>query len=463
MGKAAAFFDLDRTLLLTASGPVLNDAMQAVGAVPSRGLPGQGLLYRSYDLLGESLPGMALARAAALAVRGRRRSLLLAAGERAADRLEQLVAPWAPAIMQEHREAGRQVVLATTTPYDLIEPLARRLGFDDVLATRYATTGDGPDARYTGKLDGGFVWAAGKLSAVRRWGSDHDVELADSWAYSDSVYDVPLLSAVGHPVAVNADVRLAAIAAIRRWPQINLDAPPGVPEVLGVEPMEVVRSVARPEMFPYARFDIAGTQHIPTTGPALVVANHRSYFDVPTLGLTVMKAGRIPRGMAKKELFDAPIVGQLARAFGQIMVDRSGGPTEAMAEAIKALRAGEVIVLTPEGTIPRGRDFFQTKLKGKTGAARLAAATQVPVIPVGIWGSEQVWPRSARLPNMTNLLHPPTVQVRVGPPVQGLTGAHAKADTETIMAAIVDLLPEEARQEREPTEEEIARATPPRH
>jgi putative phosphoserine phosphatase/1-acylglycerol-3-phosphate O-acyltransferase len=463
MGKAAAFFDLDRTLLLTASGPVLNEAMQAVGAVPARGVPGQGLIYRSYDLLGESLPGMALARAAALAVRGKRRALLQAAGEQAADRLEQLVAPWAGGLLDEHRRAGRTVVLATTTPYDLIEPLVRRLGLDDVVATRYAATGEGPDARYTGNLDGGFVWATGKLAAIRRWSSAHGVELADSWAYSDSVYDLPLLSAVGHPVAVNADARLAVIAAVRRWPQINLDAPPGVPEVLGVEPMEVVRSVARPEMFPYARFDIAGTEHIPRTGPALIVSNHRSYFDVPTLGLTVMRGGRVPRGLAKKELFDAPIVGQLARAFGQIRVDRKGRPTEAMAEAITALRAGEVIVMTPEGTIPRGRDFYRTKLKGKTGAARLAAATNVPVIPVGIWGTEKVWPRSARLPNVTNLLHPPQVRVRVGPPVEGLTLTNPRADTVTIMDAIVALLPDEARQTREPTDEEIALASPPGH
>jgi putative phosphoserine phosphatase/1-acylglycerol-3-phosphate O-acyltransferase len=377
--------------------------------------------------------------------------------------LEQLVAPWGPGLIEEHRQAGRMVVLATTTPYDLIGPLAHRLGLDDVVATRYATTGEGPDARYTGQLDGGFVWAAGKLAAIRRWASGNDVELAESWAYSDSVYDLPLLSAVGHPVAVNADARLAVIAGVRRWPQINLDAPPGVPEVLGVEPLEVIRSLARPEMFPYARFDIAGTENIPRTAGALVVSNHRSYFDVPTLGLTVMRAGRVPRGLAKKELFDAPVVGQLARAFGQIMVDRKGGPTAAMAEAITALRAGEVIVMTPEGTIPRGREFYQPKLKGKTGAARLAAATQVPVIPVGIWGTEQVWPRSARLPNVTNLLHPPTIRVRVGPPVEGLTLTDAKADTETIMDAIAALLPDEARQPRDPTEEEIARATPPGH
>ena len=460
MGRAAAFVDLDRTLLGSASGPVISDALQAVGVGPSRALPGQGLIYRSYDLLGESLAGMGLARGTALGVRGRRRELFRMAGEQAVSRLERLVAPWAPGLIDEHRRSGRLVVLATTTPYDLVEPFARHLGLDDVIATRYATTGPPDDQRYTGGLEDGFVWAAGKLAAVRRWAADRQVDLGESFAYSDSVYDLPLLSAVGHPHAVNADPRLALVAAVRRWPQLNLDAPPGVPEVLGVEPLEMIGALVRPEMFPYARFDIGGTEHIPASGPVILAANHRSYFDVVALGLTILRAGRIPRSLAKKELFDAPIIGQLARAFGQIMVDRKGAGASALVEAVNALRAGEAIVILPQGTIPRGRDFFDPQLSGRPGVGRLAGATRAPVIPIGVWGSEQVWPRSALLPRVTNLLHPPTVRVRVGPAVEGLTYQDARADTETIMAAIADQLPDESRQLREPTDQEIAAASP---
>ncbi len=462
MGNAAAFFDLDRTLLRGASGPLISEALVSAGVVPKRGLPGQGLFYRVYDLVGESLPGMALARAAAFAVRGRSPEALKAAADQAAETLTTLVAPYAPALLDEHRRAGRAIVLATTTPMDLVEPFARRLEFDDVIATRYATS-VGPDGtlRYTGGLDGGFVWANGKLAAVRRWAASHDVDLADSWAYSDSIYDLPLLSAVGHPHTVNADARLAAVAAVRRWPQLHLDAPPGVPKVLGLEPMDVVKGFVRPELYPYARFDIEGLEHIPTTGPAIVAANHRSYFDAAAVGLTVMRAGRKPRGLAKKEIFDAPLLGQAARMFGQIPVHRGVGGRDALAAGVSALRAGEVVVLMPQGTIPRGRAFFEPTLVGKSGVARLAAATGAPVIPIGIWGSEQVWPRSSRLPNVTNLLHPPTVRIRVGPPVAGLGGKDVRADTKRIMAAIVAVLPPEARDRREPTEEEIARATPP--
>jgi putative phosphoserine phosphatase/1-acylglycerol-3-phosphate O-acyltransferase len=459
--RSAAFFDLDRTLLRKASGPVLQDVLAGAGLVSARQLPGRGLLYRSYDVFGETLPAMVLARAAAVALAGRRRAAVRAAAKDAADALEPLVAPWAPGLLDDHRRAGRLVVMATTTPLDLVEPLAERLGFDGVVATRYATAGAGDAERYTGSLDGPFVWATGKLSAVSRWAADHDVDLSASWAYSDSIYDLPLLCATGHPTAVNPDVRLALVAVVRRWPQVHLDVPPGVPEVLGLEPLDLVRAVARPELFPYARFRIEGVERLPGRGPVLVVANHRSYFDVVALGLTLMRAGRAPRALAKKEVFDAPFIGTLARACGQIMVDRDGGGDEAIRAAEDALRAGEAVVVLPQGTIPRGAAFFDPVLKGRTGAARLAAATGAPVVPIGIWGTEEVWPRSARLPRVTNLVHPPVVAVRVGPPVAGLGRVDPVSDTETIMAAIAALLPDPVRPSPAPTADDIARASPP--
>jgi putative phosphoserine phosphatase/1-acylglycerol-3-phosphate O-acyltransferase len=455
MAKGAAFFDLDRTLLRGASGPLISEALVSAGIAPERGLPGQGLLYRVYNIVGETLPSMALARAAAVVAKGWSAEAVRQAGKVAAEKLEELVAPYAPALIQEHRDAGRAVVLATTTPHDLIAPLAERLAFDDVIATRY----DEEDGIYTGRLEGEFVWASGKLAAVRRWATEHGVDLGESYAYSDSLYDVPLLSAVGHPFAVNPDLRLHAVATLRRWPVLHLDVPPGVPKLLGFEPFDVVRLTARPELFPYARFDIEGTERIPAHGPAIIVANHRSYFDTAAVGVTVVKSGRAPRFLGKKEVFDAPVIGPLAKALGGIRVDRGSGSGEPMQEAARALAAGEVVALMPQGTIPRGRKFFDPKLVGKTGAARLAAMSRAPVIPLGIWGTEQVWPRSARLPNVTNVTHPPTVRVRVGTPVE-LVYDDAKADTERILDAIVALLPPEARERREPTAEEIRLATP---
>ncbi len=455
MAPGAAFFDLDRTLLKGASGPLITEALRSAGIAPQRDIPGQRLLYRIYDVIGETLPSMALARAAAVVAKGWSADAVRQAGKAAAEKLEELVAPYARSLLEEHRAAGRPVVLATTTPHDLISPLAERLAFDDVIATRY-----GEDAgSYTGKLEGEFVWANGKLSAVKRWAAEHDIDLSESYAYSDSVYDTPLLSAVGHPHAVNPDVRLLALAVLRRWPVLNLDVPPGVPKVLGVEPFDLIRLAARPELFPYARFDIDGTDLIPKHGAAIIVANHRSYFDTAAVGITVIRGGRAPRFLGKKEVFDAPVIGPLAKALGGIRVDRGSGSGEPMQEAARALEAGEVVTLMPQGTIPRGRKFFEPKLEGRSGAARLAALTRAPVIPIGLWGTENVWPRSARLPNVTNIGNPPVVRTRVGRPVE-LAYEDPRVDTERILDAIVALLPPEARERHEPTPEELIRATP---
>jgi putative phosphoserine phosphatase/1-acylglycerol-3-phosphate O-acyltransferase len=455
----AVFVDLDRTLLRGASGHVLGAALRTEGMVRGRpAIPGERLLYASYDLFGETVPFMALARGAAHLTRGWSVEAMHRAGELAAPELLELVQPYAPAVLAAHRQAGRTLVLATTTPRDLIEPFARAAGFEHVVATRYAVD----EGRYTGGIDGEFVWAAGKLAAVRRWCDQHDVDLARSHAYSDSVFDLPLLHACGHPHAVNPDLRLWAVAAARRWPVEFWDRPSGVPKMAGVEAYHLLRPVVRPELIPYARFDISGVEHVPRHGPALVASNHRSYFDVVALALVAARLGRPVRFLGKKELFDAPIIGQLARALGGISVDRGGQTDEALRQAIRALEAGEVVVILPQGTIPRGRAFFDPVLRGRTGVARLAARTGAPVVPVGLWGTERVWPRSARLPDVWNVVHPPTVRVRLGAPV-ALDHRDAKRDTAAVMHAIVDLLPPEARLPADPDDDDVARTVPPGH
>jgi putative phosphoserine phosphatase/1-acylglycerol-3-phosphate O-acyltransferase len=457
MGGAAAFFDLDRTILKGASGPLITEVLQHAGIAPNRSVPGQGLLYRLFDVVGETLPSMALARGAALIAKGWNRAEVQEAAKDIADRLDTLVAPYARVLLDEHRAAGRPVVLATTTPYDLVATFAERIGFDDVVATRY---GEDAQGRYTGALEGEFVWATGKLSAVRKWADSHGVDVKQSYAYSDSIYDVPLLSAVGHPHAVNPDPRLLAYATLRRWPTEWLDVPPGVPKFAGLEPFDLVRLGARTELIPFANFDIAGVAGIPAEGPAIIVANHRSYFDTVAVGLTVLQSGRPLRFLGKKEVFDAPVVGQLARAMGGIRVDRgTESAGDSLGLATRALQAGEMVAVMPQGTIPRGEEFFEPVLKGKTGAARLAAATRAPVIPIGMWGTELVWPRSAKVPNVLNLTNPPTVRVRVGRPVE-LAYDDVRADTERIMEAIMALLPPEAREKRVPTEDELRRSKP---
>jgi putative phosphoserine phosphatase/1-acylglycerol-3-phosphate O-acyltransferase len=458
MAREAAFFDLDRTLLRGASGPVISDALKQVGLLSNRRLPGEALVYRLFDVIGESRPTMQLARQAARLAQGWARDQTQEAGKIAAETLFAAVQPFAKPIIDEHHAAGRLVVLATTTPFDLVKPLADALGLDDVVATRY---GERDDGTYDGTIRGEFVWGKGKLRAVQEYAAEHGISLPDSFAYSDSYFDIPLLSAVGHPHAVNPDPRLLLQATMRRWPVLHLDVPSGIPKLLGVEPQQLLQAAARlPLAIPYARFDIAGVEHIPETGSGIIVGNHRSYFDPMAMGMALAKRGRPVRFLGKKEVFDVPVIGQVAKAFGGIRVERGTGSDEPLEEAAKALNAGELVALMPQGTIPRGEAFFEPVLQGRWGAAKLARMSGAPVIPVGLWGTERVWPRSSRVPSMLNVTNPPLVTIRVGPPVE-LEGDDLDADTAQIMAAITDLLPPEARERREPTAEELARTYPP--
>jgi putative phosphoserine phosphatase/1-acylglycerol-3-phosphate O-acyltransferase len=454
----AAFIDLDRTLLSGASGPIISAALRHAGVVSATRIPGEDALYRIFNAVGENLPSMLLARQGASIMKGKARHDVVAAAHTACDELMKLVRPLAASVISGHREAGRKVVLATTTPHDFIATFARRMGFDDVVATRFMVDGSGA---YTGELDGPFTWSAGKLAAVRTWCNQHDIALSESYAYSDSVYDEPLLNAVGYPQVVNPDARLTVMAAARRWPivSLNTDGVAAKPPLQASDIQKVGLLFARPEAFPFVKFSFSGIENIPSTGPVVLVANHRSYFDVFAVALTVAKSGRTVRFLGKKEVFDAPVIGQLASLLGGIRVDRASGSDEPLAYAAEALSSGEMVVIMPQGTIPRGPAFFEPQLRGRWGAAKLARMTNALVVPIGLWGTEKVWPRNAKYPNVLNFSQPPTVDVVVGQPMQ-LTSDDADANTTRIMTEISALLPEAARATYEPTDDEVKRTYP---
>ena len=351
--RVAVFVDLDRTLLRGASGLVLSAAMHAEGLFEGRrSLPGERLFYGFYDLMGESLAFMAMVRGRPAFHPGWPVEAVCRAGELAAPELVELVQPYAPGVLAEHREAGHLIVLTTTTPSDLITPFAGMLGFDHVLATRYGRD----EGCYTGGIDGDFVWSTGKLAAVRRWAGESEVDLSsEPRLLRQRVRPARCSGAVGRPHAVNPDRRLNAVARLRRWPVERWDRPPGVPKVGGIEPYDVLRPLVRPAMFPYARFDIDGVARVPRRGPVILAANHRSYFDVVALAIVAARLGRPVRFLAKRELFDAPVVGQLARALGGIPVDRGSRSDTPLRDARRALEAGEVVVILPRGRSPGAR------------------------------------------------------------------------------------------------------------
>lgn len=455
-GKAAAaVFDLDRTLLAGGSGPVIQRHLRERGLGPDREVPLAGPVFKAFELVGETRLSMQLAKLAVRASKGWDVATVEEASEAIADELVTGLQPFARSVLADHQARGDRIVIASTTPAHFVRPLARRLGIAHVVASRWRVD----DGAYTGELDGPFVWGREKLASVRAWAQQNGVSLARSAAYSDSYFDSPLLNAVGHPHAVNPDVRLALLAAVKGWPIRHLDKPEGVVKLGPWEVQEIIRPFARTELLPNARFEIVGLENIPAAGGALLCANHRSYFDATVVSLLTAKAGRSARFLGKKEVFDAPVVGQLAKALGGIRVDRGTGSDQPLEEAARALRAGELVCVMPEGTIPRGPAFFEPKLRGRWGAARLAALSGVPIIPVGIWGTEKVWPRSSRLPKI-DLANPPTISVRIGQPF-AVAGADADADTELIMATISSLLPAQAHERRNPTDEELRLTYPP--
>ena len=139
------------------------------------------------------------------------------------------------------------------------------------------------------------------------------------------------------------------------------------------------------------RFDFQGVHHIPRDGGAILSINHVGYLDFALTGTAALPTGRYVRFMAKKEVFDNRLAGPLMRGMHHISVDRSSG-TASFVAALRALRAGEIVGIFPEGTISVSFEIKDLK----SGAVRLAMAAGVPVIPTIVWGSQRVWTKKVK-------------------------------------------------------------------
>lgn len=135
------------------------------------------------------------------------------------ERIEPMLLPKALALLDKHRALGHTLVIITATNSFVTAPIARRLGVEHLIATIPAQDASG---RFTGRLEGVPCFQAGKIIRLREWMTACGESLEDSWFYSDSRNDLPLLEAVAHPVAVDADPTLTAIAQARGWPMISL-------------------------------------------------------------------------------------------------------------------------------------------------------------------------------------------------------------------------------------------------
>ncbi|HXF56478.1 MAG TPA: lysophospholipid acyltransferase family protein [Actinomycetota bacterium] len=203
----------------------------------------------------------------------------------------------------------------------------------------------------------------------------------------------------------------------------------------------LVELLLRPPLALWFDWRFEGLERVPREGPVLVAANHISYFDPLAHAYLLVRAGRRPRFLAKRELFDHPLLGRILQGTGQIPVERGSGSQAPLEEAARALRRGEAVVVYPEATVTR--DPERRPMQGKTGVARLALATGVPVLPVAVWGSHRVWQRGG--PRSLRFGRP--IWLRVGEALDLSALAEGRDDpaavrrlTERVMAALAELV-----------------------
>lgn len=144
----------------------------------------------------------------------------------------------------------------------------------------------------------------------------------------------------------------------------------------------------------FFRWRLWGLENVPRRGPAIIAANHISYFDPLCHGYMVTRAGRWPRFFAKAELWKNPFLKFILVHAKQIPVERGSGELGPVENAIAQLGEDNCVMIYPEATITTNADL--TPMQGKTGVARVALATGAPVVPIAVWGSHWVKPKRRR-------------------------------------------------------------------
>lgn len=214
-GPSAAFFDLDRTLISGSSAFTLATQARKAGLIPNLDFARDAAGAIAFKLFGASDDTTDAVRERILsAVTGMRQSDLQALNSEVLPRLLAKLRPEARRLIDRHSRMGRATYIVSAAPQEIVEPLAHSLGMTSGLGTRSVVE----DGVYTGELDGPFCYGPGKVEAIEELAKWSGYELGQCYAYSDSASDLPMLEAVGHPVAVNPDGKLERHARRNGWP-----------------------------------------------------------------------------------------------------------------------------------------------------------------------------------------------------------------------------------------------------
>lgn len=214
--KVAAFFDVDNTIIRGASAFYLARAMYNRGFFRKRDLWVAVFQQAKYNLMGEDNQMITSSRNRALSlIRGHSVAEVVALGEQVYDQvLAHRIYPGTQRLITQHLAAGHEVWLITATPIEIGELIARRLGVSGALATVAEHEG----GYYTGNLVGEMMHGPTKANGALRLAKERNIDLTTSFAYGDSLNDVPLLNTVGNPCAINPDARLRKHAKVAGWP-----------------------------------------------------------------------------------------------------------------------------------------------------------------------------------------------------------------------------------------------------
>jgi putative phosphoserine phosphatase/1-acylglycerol-3-phosphate O-acyltransferase len=441
--KIGAFFDVDRTLLAGFSAvSFMRERITSGRAGP--GELAQGMLGTLSFMMGRTgFSGFVAAHTQAY--RGIPEASLDELGQEVFEKhLATEIYPESRALVRAHLEAGHTVALVSSaTPYQ-VDPVARDLGVEHVLCTRL----ESEDGVLTGGVVHPTCFGRGKLLAAGDLADRLGVDLDQSFFYSDSADDLPLLENVGFPRPTNPDATLAQLAKERRWP-VQRFSSRGRPDLV-----QVARTaLAYGSLLPSALAGVAvglvnrsqreatnmagalwgdlatslagvdlrveGEEHLWSHRPAVFIFNHQSGLDAP---LMLKMVRRDATGVAKKEILNNPIFGPLFSAGGAVFVDRADSKKaiEALAPAVDALKQGLSLIIAPEGTrqkTPRLGRF-------KKGAFHMAMQAGVPIVPVVFRNVLDALPKDALV------IHPAIVEAVVLPPIDTSSWTRETLDDE---------------------------------
>jgi putative phosphoserine phosphatase/1-acylglycerol-3-phosphate O-acyltransferase len=320
--------------------------------------------------------------------------------------------------------------VSSATRYQ-IEPLAHDLGIEHVLCTKLEVR----DGRFTGAVETPLCYGEGKLEAARHLATKRGVDLGESFFYTDSDEDLPLLEHVGRPRPTNPNRKLATIAARRGWPARTFHTR-GFPSVMDVVRTSLSVASLGPSLLlgvpagilegswrqviniaattwgelgsalAGIRVSVTGEEHLWSHRPAVFIFNHQSAIDVLILCKLLH---RDFVAISKQELRRNPIFGPVFALAGTVFIDRSDRTKaiEALQPATQALREGLSIAIAPEGT----RSSTGKLGRFKKGAFRIAVGARRPIVPIVIRNALDA------LPKHGVIARPATVDVVVHPPI----------------------------------------------